>query len=87
MSKLDAIYNSFVNDGYKVLPETEQAEKELCEYLENNGLKYADFEDYMANAIFSNMRQGFKYGFRYAIELFFKESTQFSDIMKDSEGN
>lgn len=81
MDALDNVYNFFANNGYEDLPETEKAEKELCEYLEGKGLEHADFEEYTANAMFSNMRQGFRYGFRFAIEFLFMDKEKYLGIM------
>lgn len=86
MDALDNVYNYFVNKGYEDLPETEQAEKELCKYLESNGLEYADFEEHMANAIFANMRQGFRFGFHFAIEFPFLDKERYLGIMSGTEG-
>lgn len=70
MSRLDNIYNTFVNtEDYAEFPEKESAEKSLYDYLENNGLKEIDFEPYVTELSSENMRQGFKHGFRYAVDI------------------
>lgn len=70
MSKIDKIYNLFSNEGYRDSTEKQRTEKELYGYLENSGLEEKDFEEYLNSFSSEVMRQGFKYGFRYAMELF-----------------
>lgn len=70
MSRMDNIYNMFVNtENYEDFPTTQEARDQLYEYLENNDLKEFDFEPYFTSVSSANMRQGFIYGFRYAVDL------------------
>jgi len=69
MDRMDRIYNLFVNEGYEDLPEKLEAENKLDEYLQKHGLSEFDYEDYVNSLSSENMIQGFKYGFRFAVEL------------------
>lgn len=69
MSKIDEIYNLFVNEGYSELPAKEESEKSLSEYLEQHGMTEFDYEEYVNSLSSESMRQGFIYGFQYAIDL------------------
>lgn len=70
MSRIDNIYNTFVNtENYKELPKTQEAERQIYEYLKRQGIKEIDFDVYVTSVAGENMRQGFIYGFRYAVDL------------------
>lgn len=70
MSRLDNIYTVFLStENYEELPGKQDAEYCLHEYLENNGLKRLDFEPYVNSVSSESMRQGFIYGFQYAVDL------------------
>lgn len=77
---IDRIYNNFENlqDDIEDFPETDKAMENLREYitekyLSNNAEKSArqwiDLEEYVMYVAFMNERQGFIYGFQYAVLL------------------
>lgn len=68
---LDTVFNNFehLHDDYVELPETKEAGKEMWKLLEDKGLSIMEIENTINCALLENERQGFIYGFRYAVEL------------------
>ena len=74
---LNRIYNNLEKliDKYTDLPETKKAEKEFWEYAKKNilqgggNVKEQDLESVLYDVAYFNEKQGFKYGFNYALEL------------------
>lgn len=62
-------------DDYEDLPETKEAEKRFWEYVqghifaEEGEVNEVDLEDVLYDVTFFNQKQGFIYGFNYALEL------------------
>ncbi len=74
---LDKIYSHIdqLIDGYADLSETREADKKFWEYAEKNifqgnqYLKERELEAILYDIAYFNERQGFMYGFNYALEL------------------
>lgn len=74
---LDKIYSNIdkLIDNYADLPETEEAEKRFWEYAEKNILqgnrivKERELESALYDVAYFNEKQGFIYGFNYALGL------------------
>lgn len=73
-------------DDYADLPETKEAESRFWEYVKENifrvgiQLKELDLENALYDVAFFNEKQGFLYGFNYALALMGNY-----DVMTDSE--
>lgn len=73
---LETIYNNLhlLIKDFKDLPETEEAENNFRKFVKQNML--AESESAMEDALYcvcdSNQKQGFIYGFKYAVELLAK---------------
>ncbi|MCI9416689.1 MAG: hypothetical protein HFI82_04620 [Eubacterium sp.] len=72
---LDDVFNNFEKliSDYHDLPETEEAEDYFWQFVHQNILTNAeknfDFENVLHGALSAKERQGFLYGFNYAIAL------------------
>lgn len=74
---LNKIYSHIDNliDNYADLPETQEADKRFWEYARKNILqgsgdvKERELESALYDVAYFNEKQGFKYGFNYALEL------------------
>ncbi len=79
---IDKIFSNFhkLVDNYHDLQETKDAEENFWEYAEQNILRNTElnireFENAFYNVTHKYQRQGFIYGFRYAVDLLKKEET------------
>lgn len=74
---LDKIYSRIdqLIDGYADLSETKDADKKFWEYVGksilqgNQYVKERELESVLYDVAYSNEKQGFMYGFNYALEL------------------
>ncbi len=76
---IDQIYKNLnkLIENYDDLPETTDAENSFWEYVHQNISKNIefntlDFENALYNVAYFHQRQGFIYGFQYAIDLLLK---------------
>lgn len=72
MGEVDKIFDNFemLYDGYMDMPEAQEARKSLSQYLVGKGIDIMEAECYFTSLISEYERQGFLYGFRYAVSLF-----------------
>ena len=63
--KLEILYGNYMD-----MPETKEARKSLFCYLGEKGVDVMEAEHYFTPLISEYERQGFLYGFRYAVSLF-----------------
>lgn len=74
---LNRVYSNIdkLIDNYADLPETEEAEKRFWEYAEKNifqskrNVKERELESVLYDVAYFSEKQGFIYGFNYALEL------------------
>lgn len=74
---LDKIYGNIdkLIDDYTDLPETKEADKRFWEYAKKNilqgseNVKERELESVLYDVAYFNEKQGFKYGFNYALEM------------------
>ena len=74
---LDKIYGNIdkLIDDYTDLPETKEADKRFWEYAKKNilqgseNVKERELESVLYDVAYFNEKQGFKYGFNYALEI------------------
>ncbi len=78
IKQIENIFWNFekLNEEYVDLPETRKASEELTNFLIGNGMtrkEYMEIEDFISSATIQHEKQGFIYGFQYAIKLLFGE--------------
>lgn len=71
---IETLYENFevMNDDYKDLPETSEASDRFWEYMKQNFSiegKLVDIDSCMTEVAVQNEKQGFIYGFQYAVML------------------
>ena len=71
MGVLDKIFDNFemLYENYTDIPETQEARKEMFCYLAEKGIDVMEAECYLTSVMSEYERQGFLYGFRYAVSL------------------
>lgn len=89
---LDRIFDNIdkLIDDYTDLPETQEADKRFWEYarkniLQGNDVKERGLESVLYDVAHFNGKQGFKYGFNYALEMMGRLELQDYDT-KTAEG-
>ena len=68
---LSSVFDNFehLNDDYRELPKKAEAEDRAWNCLKEKGISVFEVESLINLAFLENERQGFIYGFRYAVEL------------------
>lgn len=68
---LSQVYYNFehLNDDYREFTEKGEAEDRVWSCLKEKGVPVFEVENFINLAFIENERQGFIYGFRYAVEL------------------
>ncbi len=72
MGTVDKVFDNFemLYDNYMDMPEAQEARNNAFKYIEENGIDMTQMEHYITAIISEYERQGFLYGFRYAVSLF-----------------
>ena len=72
MGTVDKIYDNFemLYDSYTDMAETRETRNRLFRHMEEQGLDMVELESYITPVISEYEKQGFLYGFRYAVSLF-----------------
>lgn len=72
MGMVDKIFDNFemLYDDYTDLPKTRETRSNLFRYIEEKGIDMAEIEHYISSLISECERQGFLFGFRFAVALF-----------------
>ena len=72
MGTIDKIFDNFeaLYEDYTDMPKTCEKRNETFSYLEEKGIDMDDVGNYILSLISEYERQGFLYGFRYAVMIF-----------------
>lgn len=72
MGAVDKLFDNFekLYEGYTDLPQTREVRDDTFKYLKEKGIDENGIENYISPLISEYERQGFLYGFRYAVSLF-----------------
>ena len=72
MGVVDKIYDNFevLNDNYTDMHEIREARNNVFKYMEEKGIDMSEIDHYISPLMSEYERQGFLYGFRYAVALF-----------------
>lgn len=78
MGAVDKLFDNFekLYEGYTDLLQTREVRDDTFKYLKENGIDENGIEKYISPLISEYERQGFLYGFRYAVSLFLDGTLQ-----------